>query len=198
MLCYSFCAGFFAQIFYTANERLFEKIKSLDLPNNYFYDRESESLKKGLSLLSKPCEFRDVTADFTRLFIADLGGTKAPPFASFYYSTGEPEIYGKNSMKVSKKYQENGFNSYFIDLPADAVANELLFLEFAFKNENEELAKEFLKEEILPYAFKFSQDIIKYADTSYYQAFGYLFKYYLNLLKEKFELKPSKRYINSV
>lgn len=196
MLCYSFCAEFFAQIFYGAN--LFEKIKELDLSNNYFYDRESKSLKKGLFLLSKPCELSEVKADFTRLFIADLGGTKAPPFASFYYLAGELEIYSQNSVQVFEKYKENNFSHYFIDLPADAVSNELLFLNFAFKNENLELAKEFLEDEILPYAFKFCDNIINNANTTYYQAFGYLFEDYLNLLKEKFDLKPKKRYINSV
>lgn len=53
MLCYSFCAGFFAKIFYSANERLFNKIKSPDLPKNYFYERDSESFRKGVELLSK-------------------------------------------------------------------------------------------------------------------------------------------------
>ncbi|KAB0582358.1 molecular chaperone TorD family protein [Campylobacter sputorum] len=74
-----------------------------------------------------------MNADFTRLFIADLDGIKAPPFASFYYSTDVPQVYTQNSVEIAQIYKDNKFNSYFAELPADSVSNELLFLEFAFK-----------------------------------------------------------------
>ncbi|MBE7357853.1 hypothetical protein CSPB12327_06160 [Campylobacter sp. RM12327] len=58
------------------------------------------------------------------------------------------------------------------------------------------IAKEFLEDEILPYAFKFSKRIQDSANTTYYKASGYLFEDYMNLLKDELCLKIKKRYVN--
>ncbi|MBE7357854.1 hypothetical protein CSPB12327_06155 [Campylobacter sp. RM12327] len=68
---------------------------------NYFYERYSESFRKEVELLSKFDDFKDINADFTRLFIANLDETKASPFASFTTQQIATNLYSKFSRNSS-------------------------------------------------------------------------------------------------
>ncbi|ELY7676951.1 molecular chaperone TorD family protein, partial [Campylobacter jejuni] len=77
-----------------------------------------------------------IASDFTSLFLSDVDYVKAPPFASFYLDENK-EIYSDNSDKIKQIFVQNNFFSFFNKEPADSLINELLFISFLIKKQDD-------------------------------------------------------------
>lgn len=81
------------------------------------------------------------------MFLSDVDYVKAPPFASFYLDENK-EIYSDNSDKVKQIFAQNNFFSFFNEEPANSLINELLFISFLIKKQDD-IILQTLKEEFL-------------------------------------------------
>ncbi|ECW7686800.1 cytoplasmic chaperone, partial [Campylobacter jejuni] len=164
------------------NHFLLEKLKKEEFWQNWFLKNNSKLQCTALKLLSSSNEDdKLIASDFTSLFLSDVDYVKAPPFASFYLDENK-EIYSDNSDKVKQIFAQNNFFSFFNEEPADSLINELLFISFLIKKQDDITLQKFLKEEFFTWFNMWSFDVINKAKTHFYKALTMLMQDFFNQL----------------
>ncbi len=100
--------------------------------------------------------------EYTKLFINAHPFVPAPPFASFYLSSGD--IYNE----VENYYKKAEYLIEARDFPPDYLIYELVFLSNLLNDEKAEIEREFLEEHFLPWFGKFSQKVKESDETGFY------------------------------
>ena len=184
---------------------LFEKEPTKELfdaiVNDGFFDdfliRQSR-LKQALSEFknAKSESYDEVAAEFTSLFISDIGGAKAPPFASYFFSD-YAQSKSSLSLDIYKRFYEPYGYAKIYPIAYDALLNELGFVAFTLEKDelNLDKFKEFLSYEFLPFAQIFATLILKHSKSSFYKAVTLLFLDFLDELKFHFQITLQKREI---
>ncbi|EMY7185278.1 molecular chaperone TorD family protein [Campylobacter jejuni] len=168
------------------NHFLLEKLKKEEFWQNWFLKNNSKLQCTALKLLSSSNEDdKLIASDFTSLFLSDVDYVKAPPFASFYLDENK-EIYSDNSDKVKQIFAQNNFFSFFNEEPADSLINELLFISFLIKKQDDITLQKFLKEEFFTWFNMWSFDVINKAKIHFYKALTMLMQDFFNQLNTKF------------
>ncbi|HBK1841448.1 TPA: hypothetical protein LGC74_001601, partial [Campylobacter jejuni] len=69
-------------------------------------------------------------------------------------------MYSDNSDKIKQIFVQNNFFSFFNKEPADSLINELLFISFLIKKQDDIILQKFLKEEFFTWFNMWSFDVI--------------------------------------
>ncbi|HEC1874008.1 TPA: molecular chaperone TorD family protein [Campylobacter jejuni] len=116
-----------------------------------------------------------IASDFTSLFLSDVDYVKAPPFASFYLDEIKKFIQ-IILIKLSKFLCKITFFLYFNEEPADNLINELLFISFLIKTQDDITLQKFLKEEFFTWFNMWSFYVYNKSKSDFYKALIMLMK----------------------
>lgn len=89
-------------------------------------------------------------------------------------------------IKLSKFLCKITFFLFFNEEPADSLINELLFISFLIKKQDDIILQKFLKEEFFTWFNMWSFDVINKAKTHFYKALAMLMQDFFNQLNTKF------------
>ena len=171
-----------AECYYLPTQELKGTLKDLEQQLSDVCPEAMLYIKKMYEEVKRSDDLDILSLDFSRLF---LGPYKmhAPPFGSVYLD-GERQIMGESTLEVRNKYKEAGLDiSSDFRNPPDHIAAELEFMYFLILKEIEairnsdiettlifmEKQRAFLKENLGPWVFEFTDTTEEKAETEFYK-----------------------------
>lgn len=119
----------------------------------------------------------EIRADFTYLF-SDREGL-LPPYESLYNYPiwDKPTFGGPVADELQKFYQSAGLViDEEMNIPADHLSAELLFMSYLIEDDLIELQEDFLEQHLVVWVPEFCDEIKRYARTTFYQQMSDLLK----------------------
>ena len=171
-----------AEFYYLPTQELKGTLKDLEQQLSDVSPEAMLYIKKMKEEIKRSDDLDLLSLDFSRLF---LGPYKmhAPPYGSVYLE-GERQIMGESTLEVRNKYREAGLDiSSDFRHPPGHIAAELEFMYFLILKEIEairnsdiettlsfmEKQRAFLKENLGPWVFEFTDTTEEKAETDFYK-----------------------------
>jgi TorA maturation chaperone TorD len=164
-----------ALLYNEPNVAILEMLINGSLFSELPYAQDHESARKGQVqvfewLKSSDTEMlaEQARVDYMRLLVG-VGKVLAPPWGSVHLDE-DRLLFNENTLRVRMYYEHYGMKlKEKYHEPDDHLGLELEFIAYLFENNKTDAARDFTEKYIVPWVFRWNEDIQKYARTDYYR-----------------------------